>query len=125
MNARKFLIFAGFALVIIALLGFFGIIGPTPDKSIFGSSWWFDNGENWVHLVVGLFALFATQVLSVHAQKYLAMLLGIFGILIGLYGIVLGNNFLGANLENPMDSILHFVLGAWALWASRGKTNNE
>ena len=30
-------------------------------------------------------------------------------------------NFLGSNLENPLDTLLHLAVGAWALYASMGK----
>ena len=29
-------------------------------------------------------------------------------------------NFYGANLENPLDNILHLVIGVWAVLAWRG-----
>ena len=32
-----------------------------------------------------------------------------------------GSNFLGAQLQNPSDTILHFVVGIWALWAGLRK----
>lgn len=114
----------GGVLVLVAVLGFVGVIGPTADKSIFGGGWWFDNGENWAHLVLGVVGVIAAYAFPASAQKPLVMLLGIVGVLVGLYSIVISPSFLGANLENPADSILHLVVGAWALYASMGKSSN-
>jgi len=53
------------------------------------------------------------------AQKKLVMLLGILALLVGVWGFV-SPNFLGANLENPLDNILHLAIGAWALMSVKG-----
>ncbi len=120
MNPKQFLQIGGAVLVLIAVLGFVGVIGPTPEKSIFGEAWWFDGGENWAHLVLGVVGIGASFVLGAGQQKMLVKLLGIIGVLIGLYSLFGYNNFLGANLENPLDSLLHLGVGAWALLAARG-----
>lgn len=105
--------------MIVAVLGFIGIIGPTSEQSIFGSAWWFDNAENWAHLVLGVVGLIAAYALSAQYQKTLVLALGVVGVLVGLYSLVGYSNLLGANLENPLDSILHLAVGGWALWAWR------
>lgn len=120
MNPKQFLQIGGAVLVLVAILGFVGVIGPTPEKSIFGEAWWFDGGENWAHLVLGVVGIGASFMLGASQQKMLVKLLGIIGILIGLYSLFGYNNFLGANLENPLDSLLHLGVGAWALLAARG-----
>lgn len=118
MNSKQFLQVGGVVLVLVALLGFVGVIGPTAGNSIFGAAWWFDNGENWAHLLFGIVALVASAALGMSAQKLLTQLVGALGVLVGLYSLVISTNFLGANLENPADSILHLAIGAWALWAA-------
>lgn len=118
MNPKQFLLIGGVVLVVVGLFGFVGLIGPTSDASIFGSAWWFDNAENWAHLVLGIVALIAAFVLGTNLQRPLVMLLGIVGVLVGLYSLFGYASFLGANLENPADSLLHLIVGVWALWAS-------
>jgi hypothetical protein len=120
MNPKQFLIIGGAVLVLVGVLGFVGVIGPTADKSIFGQTWWFDNAENWAHLVLGVVGLAAAFVLPGSLQKPLVMLLGVVGILVALYNLY-STNLLGANLESPADLILHLVVGVWALWASLKK----
>ena len=120
MNPKQFLQYGGAVLVVVGILGFF-LIGPTADESVFGASWWFDNGENYAHLIIGIVGLIAASMLSASSQKSLVMLLGVVGILVGVYSIVIGTIFFGSNLENPADSILHLVVGGWALWASMKK----
>ena len=117
MNPKQFLQIGGVVLVLVGVLGFVGVIGPTSEQSIFGSAWWFDNAENWAHLVIGIVGLAAAYALGANLQRPLVMLLGIVGVLVGLYSLVYPN-LLGANLENPADTLLHIVVGAWALWAS-------
>lgn len=116
MNPKQFLVIGGSVLVLVGVLGFF-LIGPTADKSIFGSTWWFDNGENWAHLILGVVGLLAAFTFPAAAQKPLVMLLGLLGIFFAVYNIF-STKFLGANLESPADLILHAVVGVWALWAS-------
>jgi len=122
MNPKQFLIIGGAVLTLVGILGFVGIIGPTAGQSIFGDAWWFDNAENWAHLVLGIVALIAAFALPASGQKPLVILVGIIGILVGLYSLVIGSGFLGANLENPADTVLHLVVGAWALWAALKKS---
>lgn len=117
MNSKQFLQIGGILLVLVAILGFANVLGPTADKSIFHSTWWFDKGENWTHLILGIVALVAAFALPASVQRPLVMLLGIIGVVIGVYSFF-RQTFLGSNLENPADSILHLVLGLWALWAS-------
>lgn len=107
-------------LLVVGVLGFFNIIGPTPDASIFGANWYFDNGENWAHTLIGIVGIIASFVLSGSYQKQLVVVLGVVGVLIGIYSIFTPI-FLGANLENPADTLLHLVVGAWALFAAFGK----
>ena len=118
MNPRQFLQVGGAVLVVVGLLGFF-LIGPTASDSIFGSSWWFDNGENYAHLIIGIVGLIAAYTISAGAQKSLVMLLGVIGVIVGVYSIFSPSLF-GANLENPADTILHLAVGAWALYAAKG-----
>jgi hypothetical protein len=116
MNPRQFLIIGGAVLVLVGILGFVGIIGPTAGDSIFGDPWWFDNGENWAHTVLGVVGIIAAFVLPAVAQRGLVLLLGVVGVLVGVYSIF-EQQFLGSNLENPADTLLHLAVGAWALLA--------
>lgn len=120
MNPKQFLQIGGAVLLLVGILGFFGLIGSTEEESIFGDTWWFDNAENWAHLVLGIVGIGASFVLKADMQRMLVILLGVVGVLIGLYSMVTPT-FLGANLENPADTLLHLVVGAWALYAAFGK----
>ncbi len=116
-NPRAFLQIGGGALVLLAVLGYVGVIGPSGAQSIFGSFWYFDNAENVAHLVLGIVALAAVFALPGSLQKPLVIIVGVVAVLVGLYSLVGSSMLLGANLENPADSVLHLVVGAWALWA--------
>lgn len=120
MNPKQFLLVGGIVLILVGILGFMGVIGPTENDSLFGATWWFDNGENWAHLLIGIVALIAAFALPMSGQKPLVMIVGVVALLIGLYSIF-QNKFLGANLENPADTLLHLVIGVWALGAGSMK----
>ena len=121
MNPKQFLTIGGAVLVLVGILGFIGVIGPTAEDSIFGEAWWFDNGENWAHLVLGVVGLIAAFTFPGNIQKPLVILLGVIGVLVGLYSAFIDTSFLGANLENPADTLLHIVVGIWALVAGLKK----
>lgn len=124
MNPKQFLTIGGIVLVLIGVLGMVGVLGPTQSDSIMnqmGLDWWFDNAENWAHLVLGVVGLIAAFVLPASVQRPLVLLLGVVGVLVGLYSLAVSTELLGANLENPADTALHIVVGAWALWAGSRK----
>jgi hypothetical protein len=117
-NSKQFLQIGGAVLVLVAILGYVGVIGPTPSQSLFGEAWYFDNAENVAHLVLGVVALAAAFALkNADQQKWLVVAVGALGILVGLYGFM-SPALLGANLENPADNLLHLVIGAWAFWSA-------
>lgn len=119
MHSKQFLTLGGIVLVLVAILGFVGPIGPSASNSIFGSFWWFDNGENWAHLVLGVVALIAAVALSPKLQKPLVQLVGVLALFFAVYNLF-GTMFLGASLESPADLVLHLVIGVWALWSAKG-----
>ena len=120
MNPKQFLRLGGLILIVLGVLGFMGVIGPTPDQSVFGESWYFDNGENWVHLILGVVALIAAFPFNAEMQKWLVVILGVVGVLVAIYNLF-STNLWGANLESPADLILHLVVGVWALAAGLKK----
>lgn len=120
LNPKQFLLVGGAVLVLVGVLGYVGVIGPTESQSIFRSFWWFDNAENLAHTLLGVVGLAAAFVLPAIYQKYLVMLLGVVGLLVAAYNLV-SPMLLGAHLESPADLLLHLVVGAWALYAATRK----
>lgn len=120
LTPKGFLQVGGIVLVAVGILGFV-LVGPSAERSIFQSAWWFNPVENWAHLVLGIVALGAAFLLTdAVSQKWITVVVGAVALLVGVVGFFLPEtapNFFGANLENPLDNILHLVVGAWALWA--------
>lgn len=94
-------------------------------------AFWLDAGENWTHLLLGVVALAAVYLPGLNTSlaayyKQIVVLVGIIALFFGLYGFLVAgspvpNTFGVANLENPLDNLLHLVVGVWALWAAYGK----
>ncbi len=120
MNPKQFLTLGGIVLVLVGALGFIGVLGPTADASIFGEAWWFDNAENWAHLVLGVVGLGVAMWGNGMLQKWVTILVGLFALVATVSGFVSGPEFLTANLESPADNILHLVVAVWALWSAKG-----
>lgn len=118
-SPKGFLQAGGLVLVAVGVLGYLGVIGPTPEQSIFGEFWWFDDVENLAHTVLGVVGLVAAYSFPALYQRYLVIALGVVAVLVGLYNVVNTQAF-GANLENPADLLLHLVVGAWALYSVFG-----
>ncbi|MDO8555748.1 MAG: hypothetical protein Q7R96_01065 [Nanoarchaeota archaeon] len=111
-NTKTFLTWGGWILVILGLLGFF-LIGPGTD-ALFGATWWFDNLENWAHLILGIVALVLVYLVKHDGlNKWVTIIVGLAAIAATITGFMNGT-FLGAGME-MLDNILHLVVGIWAL----------
>lgn len=117
MNPRQFLLIGGVVLIAVGILGFVGVIGPTPEDSIFGDTWYFDDGENWAHTVLGVVAVIAGLAPAAEWQRWLVVLVGLLGVFFAVYNLFT-TTFLGAELQRPLDTLLHLVVGVWALFAA-------
>ena len=117
-SAKGFLKYGGIVLLLVGILGFVGVIGPTPDRGLFGSAWNFSPVENWAHTILGIVALIAVHALKQEGQqKNLVYLVGVVALLVGIIGFF---STLGGILENPLDNILHIIVAIWAFWAAMG-----
>lgn len=122
LTPKGFLTVGGVILVLIGVLGYINVIGPTPQQSIFGDFWWFDNAENVAHLVLGIVALAAAYLLKdAGLQRMLVWLVAVIALLVAAYNLMGSVNLLGANLESPADLVLHLVVGVWAVLAAMSK----
>src|SRR5262249_11425224 len=123
LTPKMFLTVGGEVLVLVGVLGFIGIIGPTPDKSIFGSAWYFDNVENIAHTVLGIVTLALVGLKLGMLSTLVVVLVGVIGLFFGVLNFFLPSeapNIGGANLESPADLILHLAVGTWALASAWG-----
>lgn len=124
MNPKQFLVIGGIVLVLVGVLGFIGVIGPTAADSIFGEAWWFDTAENYAHTILGIVALIAAFAFPAKTHKPIVVLVGLIAILfavINLFTETVG----AANLEQHTDTLLHLVVGVWALLAAFKKDNSS
>ena len=128
LSPKGFLQVGGVVLVLVAVLGYVGLIGPTSD-SLFGDYWYFNNAENIAHLVLGVVALIASVAISASLQRYLTVAVGVIALLVAVVSLLspmpMGTTFLGAALQNPFDTVLHIVVGVWAVLAFRGNPSTS
>ncbi len=121
MTPRQFLLLGGVVLVALGVLGMF-LLGPTPEQSALGDSFWLDDVENWAHLVLGVVALGAYFMLKdPDLTRWLVILVGVVAAVVAVLGFVSsgadGPNLGVTNMENPSDNVLHLVVAVWALYA--------
>lgn len=117
MRNRKFLLIAGFGLILAGILAFIGVFGPQASDSVFGSTWWVDGAERWTFLVAGFIAVLAGSDLPNHTRRFICLLIGLLALQMSFYSVVVGSNFIGINLEEPADSIFYFVIGVLAIYS--------
>lgn len=102
--------------VVLLLLGVVGFLVP----NLLGDTLKFDTYENVAHTLLGAVALYGSAKLSAQLQLRLTQVVGVLALVVGVLGFMnAGNpepNFYGANLENPVDNVLHLVVGAWGAW---------
>jgi hypothetical protein len=122
LSVKGFLFYGGIVLIIVGILSYLPF--TNASGSIFGAFWWFDGTEGIVHILLGVVAIAASYILSGDLARWLVIVVGVVSLLFAVYGLFLPQgpigaaNIAGANLESPMDSILHLVVGVWALYAA-------
>jgi hypothetical protein len=114
-----FLIVGGVVLLLLGVVGFLNIF----TKAAF-PQFYLTTGENVAHVGLGLIALAAVFVPGLNSTlapyyKPIVLLVGAIALFFGVYGFVVAGNpdpntFGVANLESPLDNILHLVVAAWA-----------
>ena len=118
MYPRLFLSAGGSVLLLLAVVGYAGVFTEAVSPRF-----WLDPAENAMHAglaVVALGALFvpgAKTVLAPHHRAIVAVI-GVITLFLGAYGFALPagssahpNLFGVANLESPVDNVLHLVVG--------------
>lgn len=119
---KGFLTYGGAILLLLGLVGFVAL--NDPAQTVF----WLDSGENYAHTFLGIVALAIVFVPGLNTlfapyYRWIVILLGIVALFFTVYGFYVSgqavpNTFGLANLETPVDDVIHLVVGAWALYAA-------
>lgn len=125
LTPNGFLKVGGIVLLALGILGFL-----LQDVRLLGEAFYLDFAENIAHTVLGIVALIAAYSIPEGAQRGLVWIVGVVALLFAVWGfLVAGNqapNWYGvSNLENPLDNLLHLVVGVWAVWAASKKSSPE
>lgn len=122
LTPRGFLVVGGVILLLLGILGFINVLGPTPEQSLFGQGWWFDYTEVVAYLVVGVVALLVAYLTKdASIQRTLVWVIAVIALVVAADSLMGGVQLLGANLESPMDLLLNLVIGVWAVVAALNK----
>ena len=116
MSPKQFLQLGG---VILVLFGLLGVFMPVVAGGLLN----FTDYENYTHLLLGIVALVLAVLPGVgELKKWVVVLVGLVALYFGVIGFTLPStvpNFYGvAHLDNPVDNIIHLVVGVWALVAA-------
>jgi hypothetical protein len=118
LNPKQFLLIGGIVLLALGIVGYLGVFSDTK------SAFYLDTGENVAHTGLGIIAIAASFLIpDANLQKWLVAVVGVVALFFGVYGFIVAgstppNTFGVANLESPLDDILHLVVGIWALAAA-------
>ena len=123
LTPNGFLKVGGIVLIVLGVLGYL-----LPEGRLLGDSFYLDNAENIAHLVLGVVALVAVYTVPESAQRGLVWVVGLVALLFAVWGFMVAGepapNWYGiANLENPLDNLLHLVVAVWAIWAAARKNS--
>jgi len=114
---KRFLIWGGWVLLLVGILGF--LLPLIISSSYFT----FNSVENWAHILLGIIALtIGYGIKEFSILKWVTIIFGIIGLIFGIWGfIVAGNPFPNfyniVNLDNPIDNVAHLIISVWALWS--------
>ena len=118
MNSPKnFLKIIGYILIVGAVLGFIGILGPTPGRSIFGTYWWLSERISLIYLVTGIVSLYSAYAMPASITMPLAFGLGAATFFVGLYGLIWSSRILGIDLAGPIGNLFNLIVGSWGVWS--------
>ena len=120
-SSKRFLNGIGYILIVGAILGLIGILGPTSGASIFGSYLWLSYSVSLIYLVAGIASVFTAYILPENIVTTLTFGIGITAFFVGLYGLLWGSKILGISLEGPIGNLFNLAVGVWGIWAVSGE----
>ncbi len=114
----------GLFLLILAALGFFGVLGPTADESALHNLWWLDDEQNLIHLAAGLACFGFARWMPDEAKEGLCWIFGLAGVMVAIASLFL-DRLTHANVERPIETVLYFTLGDLFLWTATRQVQKQ
>ncbi len=119
LNPREFLRTGGLVLIGLGVAGFIAWYASGMARN---TIFFLTNGENVAHTVLGVVGLGLALGMSKQTAllRLVTIVVGLVSLFFAVYGFMVAgapqlNTFGVANLENPLDNLLHLVVAAWAL----------
>jgi CHASE2 domain-containing sensor protein len=117
MTPYHYLKFGGLLLIILAVLGGAGILGPTATQSVFGTAWWLDYSEIIIYLVLGIVDVIVANKARSLYQYRMVTILGFLSLLMAGHTYIVGGQVVWAEFQIPGDLIFFIVFGVWGVAA--------
>jgi len=114
---------AGTGLLVLALLGFGFLLGPTVEQSLLGEIWWLDISEVIFYAVLGV-ALLNASFMAAERERPIVLFSGWFLFFLSIWGFFVSETVYGMHIETT-QSLLYLVLWAWSLFAGFCKDVRE
>lgn len=116
---KRYLMWVGWFLVI---LGGVGYLLP----STLAPSFYFTQGENIAHLVLGVFMLLVAKMnKDVNTAKWFTALVGVVGLYFAVFSWAVSPDYYGYAQLDTLDNVIHLVVGLWALWIVWGRNGKK
>jgi hypothetical protein len=115
--SKNFLVWIGYITIILGILGFIHVLGPTPQTSIFGSFWWMDGQVSLIYIMGGIVSLFTAYVMPDNVVELITYGIGAVAFFVGLYGLFWAPRVFSVPLEGVIGNLIMFLFGVWGLWS--------
>lgn len=119
--SRNFLVWMGYIAIILGILGFIHVLGPTPQNSIFGSYWWMSSQVGLIYIVGGIVSLFTAYAMPESIIQIVTFGIAVVAFFIGLYGLFWAPRVFSVPLEGVIGNLINFLIGIWAFWSVSGE----
>jgi len=119
--SRNFLMWVGYVLIVLGILGFIRVLGPTAQHSIFGNFWWMSSQVDLIYIVSGIVSLFSAYVLPENIVQMVTYAIGVVAFFVGLYGLFWATKIFTVPLEGAIGNLINLLIGVWGLWSVSGE----
>lgn len=125
MTTYHYLKFGGLILVVLAVLGAAGILGPTADQSIFGQGWWMGYSEIVIYGLLGIADMVVAHKASSLIQYRMVLIIGFLSLLMAGHTFIVRQPVVWAEFQIPGDLTFFLFFAIWGIATSAKYLKNR